>query len=417
MMKNHNIIHTFFIALFLFSMPLLAKSNQDYIDEYRSEIDQFIKNSDLYNKEISKYKIGVWNDYFYISDTFHDFALLEPTLEGLENVFQLDAHYSIADIKIENFFNNSNLTFIRESGGTGVQVHEKHILYLDNGSVEHFNYTKFTKTTTGSLAFEASYLESLEDNDYPSVMVKKKTDLKSSNGFIYFYDKIQIKSNHLEEYIKSRGYKDVEQFYDLQLGILEFEPILSKIIFKGGGGGGASPFVIVHDCFINQFKPNSIARCVNQTPDSYKYFLDSFALTLPNDKIKTISKEEFFSYAQDILPEELNVFSEDLYFDLQGFKEAFTDYGNDMYYEAFLNIISTKEDLKIVEFRSRMKCGVGGRCLAYILYKKNNNWLKSNCVLSSQGYPYFYFKNQEQDSQKIVTVSWWNETSSCTINK
>ena len=54
MMKNHNIIHTFFIALFLFSMPILANSNQDYIDEYRSEIDQFIKNSDLYNKEISK---------------------------------------------------------------------------------------------------------------------------------------------------------------------------------------------------------------------------------------------------------------------------------------------------------------------------------------------------------------------------
>ena len=76
------------------------------------------------------------------------------------------------------------------------------------------------------------------------------------DGFIYFYDTLLIESNHLEQYIKSRGYKDLEKFYDYdyQLGILEFKPILSKIIFEGGFGGGASTFVILHECNVH-FKP------------------------------------------------------------------------------------------------------------------------------------------------------------------
>ena len=403
------------ICLFLLTKPLLANTDQEYINEYKPEIDKFIIDSNLYNKDVSEYKIGSWNEYFYITDTFHDFVLLKPTLEGLENVFQLEAHYSIADIKIEKFFYNSNLTFIRETGGTGTQVHEKHILYIDNGSVDHFEYTIFENTTTGSLAFNTSYLETLGDNDYPSVSVEKKTQTKFENGFIYFYDKIKITSNHLEEYIKSRGYKDVEQFYDLDVEMLEFEPILSSIIFTEGGGGGAPTFVVVHACAINQFKPKSIKYCVNHTPDIYNYFLDTHKVTFPNNKIKTASKE-FISYVQDTLPDALKVFLEDLDFDLQQFKEVFTDYGDDMDYEASLNIISIKEDLKIVEFSSRMSCGAGGRCGAYIIYKKNNEWIKSNCLLSSQGYPYFYFNNVKEDSQKIVTVNWWNETRSCTIN-
>ena len=91
------------ICLFLLTKPLLANTDQEYINEYKPEIDKFIIDSNLYNIDVSEYKIGSWNEYFYITDTFHDFVLLKPTLEGLENVFQLEAHYSIADIKIEKF--------------------------------------------------------------------------------------------------------------------------------------------------------------------------------------------------------------------------------------------------------------------------------------------------------------------------
>jgi hypothetical protein len=172
---------------------------------------------------------------------------------------------------------------------------------------------------------------------------------------------------------------------------------------------------VVHECAINKFKPSSIENCIYQSPGIYKNFLNTYTFTFPNDKIKTVSEEEFISYAQVVLPEALKVFSEDLHFDMKELKQAFIDYGDDRDYEAFLNIISIKEDLKIVEFSSRMSCGMGGRCATHILYKKNNNWIKSNCLLSSQGYPYFHFKNIEQDVQKIVTVNWWNEARSCAI--
>ena len=117
------------ICLFLLTKPLLANTDQEYINEYKPEIDKFIIDSNLYNKDVLEYKIGSWNEYFYITDTFHDFVLLKPTLEGLQNVFQLDAHYSISDIKVEKFFDDSNLTFIRSTGGTGLQIDEKYIFY------------------------------------------------------------------------------------------------------------------------------------------------------------------------------------------------------------------------------------------------------------------------------------------------
>ena len=224
------------ICLFLITKPLLANTDQEYINEYKPEIDKFIIDSDLYNNDVSEYKIGSWNEYFYITDTFHDFVLLKPTLEGLQNVFQLDAHYSITDIKVEKFFDDSNLTFIRKTGGTGIQVHEKHILYIENNTVENFNYDEFANTSTGSLAFDSSYLETLGENDNPFVNVEKKIQTELVDGFIYFYETILIESNHLEQYVNSRGYKDLERFYDYdyQLGILEFKPILSTIIFEGG---------------------------------------------------------------------------------------------------------------------------------------------------------------------------------------
>ena len=116
------------ICLFLLTKPLLANTDQEYINEYKPEIDKFIIDSDLYNNDVSEYKIGSWNEYFYITDMFHDFVLLKPTLEGLQNVFQLDANYSITDIKVEKFFDDSNLTFIRKTGVLGFKC-MKNIYY------------------------------------------------------------------------------------------------------------------------------------------------------------------------------------------------------------------------------------------------------------------------------------------------
>ena len=407
------------ICLILLTKPLLANTDQEYINEYKPEIDKFIIDSNLYNKDVSEYKIGSWNEYFYITDTFHDFVLLKPTLEGLQNVFQLDANYSISDIKVEKFFDDSNLTFIRKTGGVGIQVHEKHILYIENNTVENFNFDEFANTSTGSLAFDSSYLETLGENDNPFVNVEKKIQTELLNGFIYFYETILIESNHLEQYVNSRGYKDLERFYDYdyQLGILEFKPILSTIIFEGGFGGGAPPFVVLHECNVQQFKPEIIEKCFSEYPISLRGKENRYTINLPNEKIGNISDQDLELFADKNLSSSLIAFKQDYLDDFHAFKEAFYNYGSDLDFVVNFDILSIGDDIRIITYKSRTTTGVSGRATSYFIYKKNNMWVKLDCTIGNHGYHFFVISHESKKSLQVITPTKWNELDSCTINK
>ena len=269
-------------------------TDSEFIEKHKDEIQNFISESGCFLKDINEYEIGVLNfentnltkseKLIYLSYKHCNFVLVKPSAEGMELLFQIHPHYAIFDIKVEDFFNFSNLTFMRETGGTGHQAHEKHVLYMDqHGHVEDFYFKIFDKTNeSGVLVFGLDYINNLPSNAQSAgITLNMETEvLRNESDYMFFWKTITINvsTTHLTKYIEEYDYKKLSNYfeYDERLEILKFKPILSKLIFVGGYDGGKETFSVLHKCDLDILNPSNgsnadkILKCIDQTPKEFK---------------------------------------------------------------------------------------------------------------------------------------------------